>query len=52
MRVITVLILIAGFLVLLPLIVEARTETITCGGPRTITATLARLDRAPWKQRS
>jgi len=44
MRVIRVLILIAGFLVLLPLVVEGRTETITCGGPRTITATLARLD--------
>lgn len=42
-KVIGVLVLVVGFLAVLPLIVEARTVKLTCGGQRTITAAVERL---------
>ena len=44
MRAITVLVLVVGFLPVLPLIVEARTMKLACGGRRTITAAVERLN--------
>src|SRR4030095_15467253 len=41
---IRILVLVAGFLVVLPLIVEARTVKLACGGQRTITAGVERLN--------
>lgn len=45
LTVIEVLVLVTGFLVVPPSIGEARTVRLTCGGQRTITAAVERLDR-------
>src|SRR5262245_38274242 len=41
---IRVLVVVVGFLVVLPLIVEARTVKLACGGQRTITAAVEKLN--------
>src|SRR5262245_58170412 len=43
MKVIRVLVLPTGFLAVMPLIAEARTVKLTCGGQRTITAAVEKL---------
>jgi parallel beta-helix repeat protein len=43
MKVIRILVLVAGFLVVLPLIAEARTVKLACDGQRSITAAVERL---------